>query len=391
MVYDFDTPVDRRGSGSYKWDSCPDVLPMWVADMDFPAAPFIREALLRRVEHGVFGYTAVPESYYGAVIDWYRRRRGWEIDRSWIQYTSGVVPALSVVVKAFCKPGDKVLILNPAYNCFYSSIRNNGCVVEESRLVRRGDSFIIDFEDFEERCADPEVKMFIACNPHNPSGRVWTPDELARMGVICRQHDVLVVSDEIHSEIEMPGHRYTPFASITRACQDCCITLCSPSKSFNTAGLQIANIICDNPEWRAKIDRAINDNEVCDVNPFGPVALEAAYTPEGEEWLRQLNAYIWQNYQLLRRTFAARLPELRVMELEGTYLAWVDCRALTSRGTSTAEAEAFLKENEKVWINGGAMYGDPDYMRINLACPRARLEEGLERIVCGLRRLLDSN
>ncbi len=211
------------------------------------------------------------------------------------------------------------------------------------------------------------------------------------MGVICRQHDVLVVSDEIHSEIEMPGHRYTPFASITRACQDCCITLCSPSKSFNTAGLQIANIICDNPEWRAKIDRAINDNEVCDVNPFGPVALEAAYTPEGEEWLRQLNAYIWQNYQLLRRTFAARLPELRVMELEGTYLAWVDCRALTARGTSTAEAEASLKENEKVWINGGAMYGDPDYMRINLACPRARLEEGLERIVCGLRRLLDSN
>ena len=391
MVYDFDTPVDRRGSGSYKWDSCPDVLPMWVADMDFPAAPFIREALLRRVEHGVFGYTAVPESYYGAVIDWYRRRRGWEIDRSWIQYTSGVVPALSVVVKAFCKPGDKVLILNPAYNCFYSSIRNNGCVVEESRLVRRGDSFIIDFEDFEERCADPEVKMFIACNPHNPSGRIWTPDELARMGVICRQHDVLVVSDEIHSEIEMPGHRYTPFASITRACQDCCITLCSPSKSFNTAGLQIANIICDNPEWRAKIDRAINDNEVCDVNPFGPVALEAAYTPEGEEWLRQLNAYIWQNYQLLRRTFAARLPELRVMELEGTYLAWVDCRALTARGTSTAEAEASLKENEKVWINGGAMYGAPDYMRINLACPRARLEEGLERIVCGLRRLLDSN
>ena len=391
MVYDFDTPVDRRGSGSYKWDSCPDVLPMWVADMDFPAAPFIREALLKRVEHGVFGYTAVPESYYGAVIDWYRRRRGWEIDRSWIQYTSGVVPALSVVVKAFCKPGDKVLILNPAYNCFYSSIRNNGCVVEESRLVRRADSFIIDFEDFEERCADPEVKMFIACNPHNPSGRVWTPDELARMGVICRQHDVLVVSDEIHSEIEMPGHRYTPFASITRACQDCCITLCSPSKSFNTAGLQIANIICDNPEWRAKIDRAINDNEVCDVNPFGPVALEAAYTPEGEEWLRQLNAYIWQNYQLLRRTFAARLPELRVMELEGTYLAWVDCRALTSRGTSTAEAEASLKENEKVWINGGAMYGDPDYMRINLACQRARLEEGLERIVCGLRRLLDSN
>ena len=391
MVYDFDTPVDRRGSGSYKWDSCPDVLPMWVADMDFPAAPFIREALLKRVEHGVFGYTAVPESYYEAVIDWYRRRRGWEIDRSWIQYTSGVVPALSVAVKAFCKPGDKVLILNPAYNCFYSSIRNNGCVVEESRLVRRADSFIIDFEDFEERCADPEVKMFIACNPHNPSGRVWTPDELARMGVICRQHDVLVVSDEIHSEIEMPGHRYTPFASITRACQDCCITLCSPSKSFNTAGLQIANIICDNPEWRAKIDRAINDNEVCDVNPFGPVALEAAYTPEGEEWLRQLNAYIWQNYQLLRRTFAARLPELRVMELEGTYRAWVDCRALTARGTGTAEAEASLKENEKVWINGGAMYGDPDYMRINLACPRARLEEGLERIVCGLRRLLDSN
>ena len=267
----FDQTVDRRGSGSVKWD-CEEArgtIPMWVADMDFRAATPIIEALSRRVSHGVFGYTQVPDAYYEAIIHWFARRHSWHIDREWIIYTSGVVPALSAVVKALAQPGDKVIIQTPVYNCFFSSIRNNGCIIEENPLVYDGHTYHIDFHDLERKAADPSARLLVVCNPHNPAGRVWTPDELERMNDICLRHGVRVVSDEIHCELVMPGHRFTPFASISPACQDNCITLNSPSKSWNIAGLQIANIICNNPDIRQRIDRAININEVCDVNPFG--------------------------------------------------------------------------------------------------------------------------
>lgn len=401
-----DRVIDRRGTDSYKWDEGEsrkgDVIPMWVADMDFRTADCIIDALGKRVEHGIFGYTSVPESYYAAVIDWFSRRHSWKIDRSWIQYTSGVVPAISAVIKALTSPGDKVIVQTPVYNCFFSSIRNNGCEILKAPLRYLEDkaTYGMDFEGLEEACADPSARILLLCNPHNPAGRVWTADELARVGETCRRHGVIVVSDEIHCEILMPGHRFVPFASVCEGNQMFSVTLNSPSKSFNTAGLQIANIITPVEDWRKRIDRAININEVCDVNPFGVIALQAAYgvpgderypIGPGEEWLETMNAAVWRNYGMLRDAFEAELPMLPVCNLEGTYLAWIDCRWLIDRGivSGSEELEEILLERAKVWVNAGSMYGDDRFIRVNLACPLPTMKEGLGRILMGLRQLTD--
>ena len=377
MKYNFDELVERRGTNCVKWDESPsaDVIPLWVADMDFKAAPAILEAVKKRAEHGVFGYNIVPESYYEAVISWFHRRHQWEIQRQWILYTTAVVPAMSCVIKALTMPGEKVLILSPAYNCFFSSIKNNGCEVLESPLKAVDDSFEVDFDDFEAKCADEKTTLFLLCNPHNPSGRVWTREELQRMYDICQQHGVKVVSDEIHCELVMPGHQFVPFGTIT----DNCVVMNSPSKNFNTAGLQIANIICSHPSWRRRIDRAININEVCDVNPFGIVALQAAYD-ESEDWIDELNQYLWGNYQLLRDFIAENLPQWKVCRLEGTYLPWVDISAM---GITSQELCDRLLAEAKVWINPGTMYGPQTgegYVRFNIAIQRSRLLDALQRI-----------
>ena len=377
MTYSFDEIINRRGTGCYKWDisEAQGATPMWVADMDFRVAQPIIDALHRRVEHGIFGYTLVGDRYYEAVINWFGRRHGWTIQREWIQYTTGVVPAISAVVKALTEPGDKVLLQTPVYNCFFSSIRNNGCEMAETRLVADGDSWRVDFDDMERQAADPRVKLFILCNPHNPCGRVWTPEELERMNDICLRHGVKVVADEIHCELVMPGYHYTPFASVSEACQHNSITCNSPSKSFNTAGLQIANIICDDPATRRRIDRAININEVCDVNPFGVEALIAAYN-ECEDWIKQLNEYLQGNYLALKAMLAERHPEWKVTRLEGTYLVWVDIRAT---GKTSAEVTDWLLKEKHILVNSGTMYGEAGegFIRINIACPRERLKAPL--------------
>lgn len=388
MKYDFDEIVNRRGTNSVKWDEAKEegVIPMWVADMDFKAAPCILEALKKRVDHGVFGYTIVPDSYYESIISWFERRHQWHIERDWIVYTSGVVPAISAIIKALTEPGDKVLVQTPVYNCFFSSIRNNGCTTAENALVRKGNSYEIDFDDFERQAADEKTKVFLLCNPHNPAGRVWTPEELSRMNDICLKHGVKVIADEIHCELVMPGHVFTPFAAVSKACQDNCITTNSPTKSFNIAGLQIANIITNNAEDRQKIDRAININEVCDVNPFAVIALQAAYN-EGEDWIDQLNVYLRENYQALKTFFKDNLPQLEVIDLEGTYLVWVNVRATGMTGNELTDK--LLKEG-KVFVNRGTMYGETtgeDYIRINIAMPRSLMLEGLKR----MKDVIDKN
>lgn len=380
--YNFDEIVNRRGTNCVKWDveNEDGIIPMWVADMDFPAAPAIRKAVEARAKHGVYGYTIVPDSYYRAIISWFKRRHGWTIDREWIIYTTGVIPAISAAIKALTMPGEQVLIQTPVYNCFFSSIKNQGCQILENPLKRNGNSYVVDWDDFERKCADEKTTVFLLCNPHNPSGRVWTEAELARMNEICLRHRVAVVSDEIHCELVMPGNKFTPFAAVNEDCKNNGVTLNSPTKNFNIAGLQIANIVCANPVWRRRIDRAINIFEVCDVNPFGPVALEAAYN-DSENWMDELNEYLFANYQLLCDTFAKELPQYEVMRLEGTYLVWVDVRP---SGLSSDEvAEKLLKEG-KVQVNSGTMYGQTTgegYVRINIACPRATLIEGLKRMV----------
>ena len=387
MKYDFDKIMPRRGTNSYKWDSTDDkeVLPMWVADMDFQTAPCIINALKKRVEHGIFGYTRVPEEYYDAVISWFSRRHNWEPRREWFIYTSGVVPALSAVIKALANEGDNVLTLTPVYNCFFSSIRNNGCKLSNCALKYENNTFSIDFDDLERRAADPKTPLLLLCNPHNPSGRVWTREELQRIGDICIKHNVIVVSDEIHCEIVHPGYKYIPFASISEEFQKHSVTCISPSKAFNIAGLQIANIIVENDEWRQRIDKAININEVCDVNPFGVIATIAAYN-EGEEWLNQLLQYIHGNYLFFKDYCEEHLPQLPVAPLEGTYLAWMDCRSLN---IPSEELEEELMKEAKLWLNAGSMYGKEGegFMRWNLACPRQLVKEGLERFSSFIEKL----
>lgn len=413
--YNFDEMTRRRGTDCVKWDAespvgpvSEDVIPLWVADMDFKVAPEIVKALSERVGQGIFGYTHVPDSYYQSAIDWWRRRRGWHTEKDWYSYIPGVVPAMSVVVKALTqyevvdgqvveKPDrgrgphgelPKMIIQTPAYNCFFSTAKNNLCELSENRLIYdlEGDqaTWYIDFEDLERRAADPMAKVLLFCNPHNPCGRVWPKEDLARVADICRRNNVIVISDEIHCELEMPGYRFTPMASISRESQDNTVTMNSPSKSFNIAGLGISNIITNNPDWKKMIDRGININEVCDVNPFGVIALQVAYN-EGEQWLKELNGYIFDNYRTLVSFFEDELPEFPVTKLEGTYLTWVDVSVLKM---SSDEIENSLLENEKVWINSGVMYGRDGFVRINLACPRLRLEQGLERIAAGFRRLM---
>lgn len=379
MKYDFDEIIPRRGTNSYKWDSAAnaDVLPMWVADMDFHTAPAIVKALQRRVLHGIFGYTRVPDSYYKAVTDWFGRRHGWTIQKDWIIYTSGVVPAISAIIKALAEPGDHVLVQTPVYNCFFSSIRNNGCQCVSNPLIRTGDSFIIDYEDLERKAADPKAKILLLCNPHNPAGRVWTRDELLRIGNICLRNGVTVVSDEIHCELTYPGHDYTPFASLSEQFLLNSVTCLSPSKAFNIAGLQIANIVSASESMRRKIDKAININEVCDVNPFGVEATIAAYN-EGEDWLDALTAYLESNYLFMKEFCRNHLPDFPIATLEGTYLVWMDCSTLH---IASEKLEHLLVEQAGLWLNAGTMYGaeGEGFMRWNIACPRSTLIKGLER------------
>lgn len=380
MKYDFDKTIDRRATNSYKWDSAPEgVLPMWVADMDFRTAPAIIDALQKRVAHGIFGYTRVPDAYYDAVTSWFSRRHGWDIDREWIIYTSGVVPAVSAVIKALTVPGDKVIVQTPVYNCFFSSIRNNGCEIVSNPLRRTADTYEMDFDALERCATDPRAKVMLLCNPHNPAGRVWTPDELTRLGNICLRNGVTVVADEIHCELVYQGFKYTPFASLSDAFLHRSVTCVSPSKAFNIAGLQIANIVAFDNDLRSCIDKAININEVCDVNPFGVAATIAAYN-EGEEWLNQLVDYLHGNYEAMAEFCRRELPEFPITRLEGTYLVWMDCSSL---GMPSDALEHALLDDARLWLNAGTMYGaeGEGYMRWNIACPRSVMLDGLNRFL----------
>lgn len=383
MTYNFDEIVSRRHTCSYKWDSAPsdekEVLPLWVADMDFRTAPVIVEALERRVRHGIFGYVRVPDAYYESVARWFARRHGWKMETDWIIYTSGVVPAISAVIKALTVPGDGVVVQTPVYNCFFSSIRNNGCRVVPNPLIYENRTYRIDFEDLDRKTADPGVRLLLLCNPHNPAGRVWTREELVRIGEICQKNGVRVIADEIHCELVFPGHEYVPFASTGENQLRNSVTCVSPSKAFNLAGLQIASIISCDRVVRERIDRAININEVCDVNPFGVEATIAAYEG-GEDWLLQLLDYLRGNYDLLCDFFKTYLPQIPVTSLEGTYLVWTDCRAFH---LPSDVLQTLLLEETGLWLNSGTLYGaeGEGFLRWNIACPRVVLHDALTRFL----------
>ncbi len=391
--YSFDEAPDRRGSDSVKWDEFPaNALPMWVADMDFRVAPAIRDALQKRLDHGVFGYELVPQSYYDAIVSWFSRRHGWTgFGREDIIPTTGVISAYSACIKAMSKPGDKVIVQSPCYNAFFPAVRNNRCVESHNTLVWKDGTYSMDFDDLERKAADPQATVLLLCNPQNPAGRVWTRAELERLGDICLRHGVFVISDEIHCELTYPGHDYTPYGSLPEAMVRNSATCCSPTKAFNIAGIQIANIVATDPEIRRRIDRAINDNECCDVNVFGTAALVAAYN-EGEGWLDELRKYIYDNYLTACEFLRKELPAVTWPPLEGTYLMWLDCRAYKPaceplEGFSERLSGHLLRQEKGLVLSTGTIYGTAGegFERLNLACPRARLLDGLGRLRDGLR------
>ena len=383
MTFDFDQIIDRSGTDSYKWDNAggPDVISLWVADMDFKAAPCILEALERRVEHGIFGYVNVPEEFYNAFIRWFDERHGFKMEREWMLYSTGVVPTLSAIIQALTLPGDQVVMLTPVYNCFFSSVRNSGCEGVSVPLVhnKATGSYAIDFDALETALSGERARLLLFCNPHNPAGRVWRHNELERVGQLALKHGVKVISDEIHNEIVMPGYRYTPMAAVSPEICHNTITCISPTKSWNIAGLKISCVVTDNDEWRERIDRAININEICDVGPFGVDAAQAAYSPQGAEWIEQLCKYLRGNFQLLNDFFKANFPQWIVTPLEGSYLVWVD---ISSTGMTGDEIARLLVDKARVKVNPGSMYGNDGerFIRINIALPRVRLEEALRRM-----------
>ena len=390
MNYDFDSLVARRGTDCVKWDeaSSPDILPMWVADMDFQTAPCVAEAVQRRAAHPVYGYSLVPDSFYAAIRWWNRTRHGWDFPREWIQYTSGVVPAVSAIIQGLCRQGEPVLTFTPAYNCFFSSIRNSHCPLVDFPLTwdAAAETHSVDFAAFEQALHDKGVRLFLLCNPHNPSGRVWTEQELRKMAEICKRNHVIVLSDEIHCEFVNPklGRPFVPFGRIAEEVGCRWVVANAPNKAFNTAGLQMAYIVTPDASFRQQIDRAINDNEVCDVNVFSFVALQAAYSPEGAAWLDELVSYIFDGYRLFRQQLKSSLPALPLAHLEGTYLAWLDVRSL---GIPSEDIAARLCDDYHVWLAAGDTYGRPGFLRINLATHHTRLIEGARRIIRGLQEI----
>ena len=386
---DFDRINPRRNTASIKWDSYTEreVIPLWVADMDFQTAPVVREAMIRRAESGVYGYSFADEDYMDSLEGWFEGRHGYTIDRSMVIPVPGVVPALSAIIKALVKPGEGVIIQPPVYNCFFSSVRNNDCLLLENPLQRIDlpdgrFTYEMDFDGLAELAARPDAKLMILCNPHNPAGRAWREEELEQVAEICRENGVRVVSDEIHCEIVMPGCEYVPYGTVDRSAVVCT----SPSKAFNTAGLHTSNIICPDAAVREAVDRAVNVNEVCDLTCFGVDALKASYTQEGADWIDELCDYIWDNYRFFADTMAKRLPQCPVTMLEATYLPMVDVSAITAY--TSEQLEEKLKADFGVWVNAGEMYGREGYLRVNLACPRATLAKGLDRLCTGLEKLI---
>ena len=383
MKWDFDRLVDRRNTGSLKWDVAEGELPMWVADMDFQTAPCVREAILARAEHGVFGYSIVPEEWYQAYIGWGRGRHGFTMESEWLIFCTGVVPAISSMVRKLTTPAEKVLLMTPVYNIFFNSILNNGRQPLEGGLVYDGMSYRVDFEDLERKLADPQTTLMLLCNPHNPIGKIWDRETLARIGALCRKHHVVVISDEIHCDITAPGTEYVPFASVSEDCRDNSVTCIAPTKAFNIAGLQTAAVSIPNPVLRHKVWRGLNTDEVAEPNAFAVDAAIAAFT-KGGEWLDALRSYLEDNKVFVREFIERELPQLHVVASEATYLLWVD---LGREECSAEEAAEFIREKTGLYLSAGNPFGGDGgrFLRLNTACPRAVLEDGLARLKEGIQ------
>lgn len=381
-MYNFDEEVNRRNTGSLKWDVEENELPMWVADMDFKTAPEIREALENRVSHGVFGYNVIPEEWYQSYIHWWKKKHHFCIDRDWMIFATGVVPILSSVVRKLTTPGENVLIQTPVYNIFFNSIVNNGRNVLESPLHYEDGVYSIDFNDLEQKLSNPQTTLMILCNPHNPVGKIWDKKTLERIGELCFQHHVVVVSDEIHCDLTAPGKEYIPFASVSDVCRDNSIICVAPTKTFNLAGLQTAAAVVPDPVLRHKVWRALNTDEVAEPNSFAVTAAVTAFE-KGEAWLNELKSYLQENKQLADDYLKEELPELSIVSLEATYLLWIDCGNITKTTDVLAE---YIRNQPGLYLSAGSEYGEAgkEFLRLNVACTRQNLRDGLIRLKEGI-------
>lgn len=360
-----------------KWDVPEGELPMWVADMDFQTAPAVTEAIIKRAEHGVFGYTLITDEWYQAYQNWWKERHGFELQKDWLLFCTGVVPAISSIVRKMTTVGEKIVVMTPVYNIFFNSILNNGRNVLESRLQYKGGVYDIDFADLEEKLADPQTSMLILCNPQNPVGKIWGSEELRKIGELCSRYHVLVLSDEIHCDITKPGRKYTPFASVSETCRDISITCVAPTKAFNLAGIQTAAVIIPDPVLRHRVNRGLNTDEVAEPNVFAAIAPAAAFG-HGGAWLDELRTYLWKNREFAEEFIKEQIPYVSPVEAEATYLLWLDCRKLQ---TDLSQLCQFIREDSGLYVSDGREYRNGDgFLRMNLACPRARLEDGLRRL-----------
>jgi len=383
MPYNFDESISRAGTNSVKYDlrkklfGREDVLPMWVADMDFSVPPSVSEAIMERARHEIYGYSIRPESFYQSVMSWTNRRYGWSIQREWLTFTPGIVPGVNLSIMTLTDPGEKVMIQPPVYFPFFQAVKKNGRQLVENRLILHDGRYYVDMDNFEQQLKSG-VKLFILSNPHNPGGSVWTYDELKTMGELCVRYGAIIIADEIHSDIVFPGHVYTPMASISKAIAQNTITFLAPSKTFNIAGLSTSIGIIPNRKLRQLFDEMIERIHLWHGNIFGNVALEAAYN-YGEEWLDELLDYLIGNIQLIDDYINTRIPGIRLIKPEGTYLAWLDCRELP---VENGRINRFMVEKAGVGMNEGSTFGEngKGFQRLNFGCPRKTLKTALEKI-----------
>lgn len=375
MAYDFNKVKDRKNTNSLKWDVKPGELPLWVADMDFETAPCVKEAIEKRAATGIFGYSIVPDEWAQGYSRWWKNRHDLEISSECIIFCTGVVPAISSLVRKLTTPAEKVLVQTPCYNIFFNSIVNNGRFPVESPLFYDGKQYSINFEQLEKDLSDPQVSLMILCNPQNPTGNIWSKNELAKIGELCKKYAVTVISDEIHCDITAPGLAYTPFATASETCKDISVTCIAPTKCFNIAGINSAATVVFNPSLRHKVWRALNTDEVAEPNAFAVDATIAAFA-DGEEWLGQLNEYLFANRKYAAERINALGKNFNVVNGKATYLLWVDVK---QNGDKFAEN---LRAQTGLYINGGSEYGKSaeNFIRINLACPRKTLEDAMNRL-----------
>ncbi|MBE2986735.1 pyridoxal phosphate-dependent aminotransferase [Campylobacter sp. RM9344] len=381
MKYDFDTLVDRSGTNSSKWRTNGDELPMWVADMDFKAAPEILSAIQKRLDNGVFGYSYIPNEWNEAICSWWQRRHGVKFEPNSMMFCTGIVPAMSSAVRKFTSVGDKVVVQAPVYHLFFNCITNNGRQVLSNDLVYENGEYCIDFDDLEEKLSDPLTTMMLLCNPQNPAGKIWSKTDLARIGELCYKYGVLVLSDEIHCDLTDPGKSYVPFASINEICAQNSITCVSATKAFNIAGLQTSAVIVPNKTLRVRMNRALNTDEVAEANAFAITATIAAFN-EGEAWLDELNRYVYENKLLVKEFIERENLPIRLVPSDATYLLWLDCSKICE---NSSEFTKFLREKAGLWLNDGNAYrGGKCFVRMNIATQKERVLEGLRRLKAGV-------